>query len=178
MAEIRVKICGLRRPEDVAAVAGAGAAYAGFVFFPKSPRHVTLDLAGQMRFGPDVEWLDVADAAAIDYRVDPARLAGLADAIRRYWPALPDGALSPAYAGVRPKIGGPDARIPIVRWVDDDGIHQVRTHRPTALVTELSAHNNSDEIPNLEIVRPSLEDIYLGIVASVESTKLATNSLN
>lgn len=71
--------------------------------------HVTLDLAGQMRFGPDVEWLDVADAAAIDYRVDPARQAGLADAIRRYWPALPDGALSPAYAGVRPKIGGPDA---------------------------------------------------------------------
>lgn len=80
--------------------------------------------------------------------------------------------------GAIDEIGGPDARIPIVRWVDDDGIHQVRTHRPTALVTELSAHNNSDEIPNLEIVRPSLEDIYLGIVASVESTKLATNSLN
>jgi L-2-hydroxyglutarate oxidase LhgO len=71
--------------------------------------HVTLDLAGQMRFGPDVEWLDgVADAAALDYRVDPARQAGMADAIRRYWPALPDGALAPAYAGVRPKISAPD----------------------------------------------------------------------
>lgn len=45
MPDIRVKICGLRRPEDVAAVAAAGAAYAGFVFFPKSPRHVTIDLA-------------------------------------------------------------------------------------------------------------------------------------
>ena len=71
--------------------------------------HVTLDLAGQMRFGPDVEWLDgVADAASIDYRVDAARMAGMAEAIRRYWPGLPEGALSPAYSGVRPKIGGPD----------------------------------------------------------------------
>lgn len=86
--------------------------------------HVTLDLAGQMRFGPDVEWLDVVDAAAIDYRVDPARQAGLADAIRRYWPALPDGALSPAYAGVRPKIGGPDAPAADFR-LDGPGAHGV-----------------------------------------------------
>ena len=74
--------------------------------------HLTLDLAGQARFGPDVEWLDVADADAIDYAVDPARAQRFYAAIRRYWPALPDGALQPAYSGVRPKLqvpGGPPA---------------------------------------------------------------------
>jgi L-2-hydroxyglutarate oxidase LhgO len=69
--------------------------------------HVTLDLGGQMRFGPDVQWLDGFDAAAPDYRVEPDRVAGMAEAIRRYWPGLPDGALSPAYSGIRPKISGP-----------------------------------------------------------------------
>jgi L-2-hydroxyglutarate oxidase LhgO len=69
--------------------------------------HVTLDLAGQMRFGPDVQWIPVAAPGAEDYRVDPARAAPFVDAIRRYWPALPDGALQPAYAGIRPKISGP-----------------------------------------------------------------------
>ncbi len=61
--------------------------------------HVTLDLGGRARFGPDVEWVD-----AIDYRVDPARAERFYAAIRRYWPGLPDGALAPGYAGVRPKI--------------------------------------------------------------------------
>jgi L-2-hydroxyglutarate oxidase LhgO len=61
--------------------------------------HVTLDLGGQARFGPDVEWVD-----AIDYTVDPARAERFYAAIRRYWPGLPDGALEPGYAGVRPKI--------------------------------------------------------------------------
>jgi L-2-hydroxyglutarate oxidase LhgO len=69
--------------------------------------HVTLDLAGQMRFGPDVQWIEVTERGAEDYRVDPARAAPFADAIRRYWPDLPDGALQPAYAGIRPKISGP-----------------------------------------------------------------------
>ncbi len=69
--------------------------------------HVTLDLGGQMRFGPDVQWIALADRGAEDYRVDPARAAPFADAIRRYWPALPDGALQAAYAGIRPKIAGP-----------------------------------------------------------------------
>ena len=64
--------------------------------------HLTLDLAGQARFGPDVEWID-----AIDYRVDPVRADGFYAEIRKYWPALRDGALSPAYAGIRPKISGP-----------------------------------------------------------------------
>ena len=61
--------------------------------------HVTLDLAGQARFGPDVEWVE-----RIDYQVDPGRAARFYAAIRRYWPALPDGALLPGYAGIRPKI--------------------------------------------------------------------------
>jgi L-2-hydroxyglutarate oxidase LhgO len=68
--------------------------------------HLTLDLAGQARFGPDVEWLDGA-AEQLSYRVDPARGDGFYAAIRRYWPGLPDGALVPAYAGVRPKLSGP-----------------------------------------------------------------------
>ena len=69
--------------------------------------HLTLDLAGQARFGPDVEWLDVDSPDAIDYAVDPGRSAAFYAAIRRYWPALQDGALAPAYSGVRPKLQGP-----------------------------------------------------------------------
>jgi len=65
--------------------------------------HLTLDLAGSARFGPDVEWIDT-----IDYRVDPARADGFDAAIRRYWPGLPDAALAPGYAGIRPKTAGPD----------------------------------------------------------------------
>ena len=69
--------------------------------------HVTLDLGGQMRFGPDVQWVPLTPPGQEDYRVDPARAAPFAEAIRRYWPALPDDALQPAYAGIRPKISGP-----------------------------------------------------------------------
>ena len=64
--------------------------------------HLTLDLAGQAKFGPDVEWVE-----AIDYDVDPGRAASFYAAIRTYWPDLPDGALQPGYAGVRPKIARP-----------------------------------------------------------------------
>jgi L-2-hydroxyglutarate oxidase LhgO len=64
--------------------------------------HLTLDLAGQAKFGPDVEWVD-----AIDYDVDPRRAGSFYAAIRTYWPDLPEGALQPAYAGVRPKIARP-----------------------------------------------------------------------
>jgi L-2-hydroxyglutarate oxidase LhgO len=64
--------------------------------------HLTLDLAGQARFGPDVEWVD-----SVDYEVDPARAERFYPAIRRYWPALPDGALMPSYSGMRPKIVPP-----------------------------------------------------------------------
>ncbi|MFZ3035613.1 MAG: NAD(P)/FAD-dependent oxidoreductase [Parvibaculum sp.] len=69
--------------------------------------HLTLDLGGQARFGPDVEWIEPENADAIDYAVNPDRGDIFHDAIRRYWPGLPDGALEPAYAGVRPKIHGP-----------------------------------------------------------------------
>ena len=60
--------------------------------------HLTIDLGGQARFGPDVEWID-----QIDYTVDPRRSDSFYDAVRRYWPGLKDGALQPGYAGIRPK---------------------------------------------------------------------------
>jgi len=65
--------------------------------------HLTLDLGGEAKFGPDVEWVDAPDA----FTVDPARAQSFYAAVRQYWPDLPDGALQPAYAGVRPKISGP-----------------------------------------------------------------------
>lgn len=64
--------------------------------------HVTIDLAGRVRFGPDVEWVD-----EIEYEVDARRADSFYTAVRKYWPALPDGALVPAYAGVRTKIASP-----------------------------------------------------------------------
>jgi L-2-hydroxyglutarate oxidase LhgO len=69
--------------------------------------HVTLDLAGQARFGPDVEWVE-----RIGYDVDPRRAERFYAAIRRYWPGLPDGALLPGYAGIRPKTAGPGEPAP------------------------------------------------------------------
>src|SRR4051795_8626831 len=65
--------------------------------------HLTLDMAGQARFGPDVEWVE-----NIDYAVDPERAERFYPAIRRYWPTLPDGALMPSYSGIRPKIVPPE----------------------------------------------------------------------
>ncbi|MBL8449303.1 MAG: NAD(P)/FAD-dependent oxidoreductase [Dechloromonas sp.] len=64
--------------------------------------HLTLDLSGQGRFGPDVEWVEKPDST-----VDPHRSAAFYGAVRRYWPGLPDHALAPAFCGVRPKIVGP-----------------------------------------------------------------------
>ena len=64
--------------------------------------HATIDLAGRLRFGPDVEWTD-----RLDYAVDPVRATLFYGAIRRYWPGLPDGALQADYAGIRPKLSGP-----------------------------------------------------------------------
>jgi len=64
--------------------------------------HLTLDLAGAARFGPDVDWID-----RIDYSVDAARAQLFYPSIRTYWPQLPDGALQPAYSGIRPKLSGP-----------------------------------------------------------------------
>jgi len=66
--------------------------------------HLTLDLAGRARFGPDVQWI-----AERDYTVDARRGDKFYAAIRTYWPGLPDGSLQPAYAGIRPKISPPEA---------------------------------------------------------------------
>ena len=85
--------------------------------------HVTLDLGGQARFGPDVEWVDT-----LDYAVDPRRAAPFEDAIRTYWPALPEGALEPDYAGIRPKISGPGEP------AQDFLVHGPRTHGVPGLV--------------------------------------------
>ena len=65
--------------------------------------HLTLDMGGQAKFGPDVEWVDSAD----DLLVDARRGDAFYSEVRRYWPDLPDGALEPGYAGIRPKISGP-----------------------------------------------------------------------
>jgi L-2-hydroxyglutarate oxidase LhgO len=65
--------------------------------------HLTIDLGGQAKFGPDVQWVDAPD----DLVVDPARGDAFYAEVRRYWPALPDGALLPGYAGIRPKIHAP-----------------------------------------------------------------------
>lgn len=61
--------------------------------------HLTLDLAGQAKFGPDVEYVD-----AMDYSVDASRAAGFYAAIRQYWPGLPDDSLQASYCGIRPKV--------------------------------------------------------------------------
>jgi L-2-hydroxyglutarate oxidase LhgO len=61
--------------------------------------HLTIDLGGQARFGPDVQWIE-----SIDYTVDPARADSFYAAVRKYWPELKDGALQPGYSGIRPKI--------------------------------------------------------------------------
>jgi L-2-hydroxyglutarate oxidase LhgO len=66
--------------------------------------HLTLDLGGQARFGPDVEWLDVRRAEDIHYAVEPRRADRFYAEIRKYWPGLPDTALEPAFSGVRPKL--------------------------------------------------------------------------
>jgi len=81
--------------------------------------HYTPDLAGQGRFGPDTEWID-----GIDYTVDPKRGARFYAAIRKYWPGLPDGALQPGYAGIRPKISGPSEPAADFR-IDDPERHGV-----------------------------------------------------
>jgi L-2-hydroxyglutarate oxidase LhgO len=81
--------------------------------------HLTIDLGGQAKFGPDVEWVET-----IDYNVDPARSERFYKAIRRYWPGLPDGSLQPGYAGVRPKIVPPSiaAQDFVVQSPSDHGV--------------------------------------------------------
>lgn len=126
-SRIVVNAAGLWAPSLARAIAGRAppARYAKGSYFSLSGRapfsrlvypmpdaaglgvHLTLDLAGQARFGPDVEWIAPATPDDIDYRVDPSRAAAFEADIRRYWPGLPAGALQPAYSGVRPKLSGP-----------------------------------------------------------------------
>lgn len=82
--------------------------------------HLTLDLAGQARFGPDVEWV-----STLDYEVDPKRGLGFDAAIRRYWPTLPENALLPSYSGIRPKISGPNDPAPDFR-IDGAELHGIQ----------------------------------------------------
>lgn len=84
--------------------------------------HLTLDLAGRMRFGPDVEWIERED-----YDVDPRRADAFYAAIRRYWPGLPDGALSPDYSGIRPKLTGP-GEAPADFVIADEATHGLPRH--------------------------------------------------
>lgn len=70
--------------------------------------HLTLDMAGRAKFGPDIERLDCGPDA-VDYRVDPGKAGIFTEAVRRFWPGLPDGALVPDYAGCRPKLAAGDA---------------------------------------------------------------------
>ncbi|RZI75098.1 MAG: NAD(P)/FAD-dependent oxidoreductase [Variovorax sp.] len=82
--------------------------------------HLTLDLGGQAKFGPDVQWV----SSPQDLAVDPARGAGFYAEVRRYWPGLPDGALLPGYAGIRPKLSGPGepAADFMIQGPDDHGL--------------------------------------------------------
>ena len=86
--------------------------------------HITLDLGGQAKFGPDLEWLSAQTPEDIDYAVDPRRASSFYAAVRRYWPALPDGALQPSYSGVRPKIYGPGQKAPDFR-IDGPAVHGI-----------------------------------------------------
>jgi L-2-hydroxyglutarate oxidase LhgO len=86
--------------------------------------HLTLDLAGAMRFGPDVEWLGFDNPDDVDFTVEPARGERFYASVRRYWPGLADDALQPAYAGVRPKLsepGAPNADF-LIRGAQDHGV--------------------------------------------------------
>ncbi len=110
--------------------------------------HVTLDLAGQARFGPDVEWVE-----RIGYEVDPKRAERFYAAIRRYWPGLPDGSLLPGYSGIRPKTAGPGEPAP------DFQIQGPREHGVPGLV-----HLFGIESPGLT-ASLALADMVLGEVS-------------
>jgi L-2-hydroxyglutarate oxidase LhgO len=81
--------------------------------------HVTVDLGGQVKFGPDFDWID-----RVDYRFDESREQAFYTAIRRYYPGLKDGALQPGYTGIRPKIAGPGEPVPdwMIQGPRDHGV--------------------------------------------------------
>ncbi|MES3003144.1 MAG: NAD(P)/FAD-dependent oxidoreductase [Pseudomonadota bacterium] len=86
--------------------------------------HVTLDLGGQCKFGPDLSWRD-----GVDYRFDESREDAFYRAVRRYWPALPDGSLQPGYTGIRPRLAGPGTSLGSAAAdfvIQDEATHGVR----------------------------------------------------
>lgn len=100
--------------------------------------HYTLDLSGQGRFGPDIEWTDT-----VSYAVDPDRASIFYDAVRAYWPDLPDGALRPGYAGIRPKLqaeGGPamDFVIQLPQETGGSGYHALYGIESPGLTSSLA----------------------------------------
>lgn len=103
------------------ALTGVKAPFAKLVYPPPIPgalgTHYRRDLGGVARFGPDLEWV-----AHEDYSVDPARAETFYEAVRKFWPGLPDGALAPDYAGIRPKIHGPGEKQPDF-MIDDPAAH-------------------------------------------------------
>ncbi len=127
-ARLVINAAGLWAPQVAAAIAGVpretipSAYYARGVYFALQGHnpfsrliyplpeagglgtHLTLDLAGQARFGPDIEWI-----TGVDYQLEPQRAEHFYHSIRRWWPQLPEAALVPAYCGIRPKITGPGA---------------------------------------------------------------------
>lgn len=106
--------------------------------------HVTVDLGGQCRFGPDVEWVE-----SVDYDVDPRRAEVFYAAVRKYWPGLQDGALEPGYSGIRPKLG--PASAPAADFV----IQGAATHGVPGLV-----HLFGIESPGLT-ASPAIGDLVL-----------------
>jgi hypothetical protein len=96
-----------------------------------------VDLGGQARFGPDLEFVE-----ALDYTVDPARMSYFEDYVRRFWPGLPMGAVSPDYAGIRPKLHGPGE--PQVDFVIDDSQRRWHTRRCLPRSRERSGRPDPD----------------------------------
>jgi L-2-hydroxyglutarate oxidase LhgO len=82
--------------------------------------HLTVDLGGQAKFGPDVQWVDGPD----DFQADASRAGEFEVAVRSYWPGLPAGSLQPGYAGIRPKISGPNEPAADFR-IDGPAVHGV-----------------------------------------------------
>jgi len=104
------------------ALQGAKAPFHRLIYPPPIPgalgTHYRRDLGGVARFGPDLEWVDRED-----YTVDPARAASFYATVRRFWPSLPDGALQPDYAGIRPKLHGPGE--PQGDFIIDDSVENL-----------------------------------------------------
>ncbi len=117
--------------------------------------HLTIDLAGQARFGPDVEWID-----SIDYSVDASRLPLFAEAIRRYWPDLDESRLRPGYAGIRPKIVPPQvARQDFVIQGSDGhgltGLINLFGIESPGLTASLAIANHVRGLADVEMSRPA-----------------------